>query len=221
MQQNPQNAQNINQNSNIQPNFDDIEQNNIESELEQGDNLLIPENGGTIDKNQEDEQLDNEEIVNKQLKIKTILEYKRVIGDELVAFEDKFDIDYLNSLSSDALEKLITQIEVSANCGNSASLIKPMVNHGLGLMELVGNKIGMKWQGLQNALMISKDFDRNITLIKLKYGRSIYLDPIYTLGVTILSTAMYLDQNNRLKEKIEEHGKEKLDNKIVDEFKDL
>lgn len=218
--QNQQNIQQPQNNSNLEPNFDDIETNDIGNELE-GDNLNIPDinnNNQIIDDQNPDNQ---EEVVERQLKINTILEYKRCIGEELGAFEDKFDIDYLNGLTSDQLDVLITQIEVSANCANSASMIKPLVHHGLGLMELTGDRFGLKWQGLQNTLMVSKDFDRNITLIKLKYGKSLYVDPIYTACITILQTAMYLDQHHRKREKVLEHGKENVDKKFINEFKDL
>lgn len=206
-------------NNNIQPKFDDIENNDLEGELEEGGELNIPNINQVVEG--EKGEIDEQEVVNRQLKINTITEYKRVIGHQLGAFEEKFDIDYLNGLSSEELDKLITQIEVCAGGSNSASLIQPMIKCGLGFMERAGSKLGMKWEGLQNQLMISEEFNRNITLIKLKYGRSLYVNPIVTLGITILQTAMYTDHNNRLKETLEEHGKLKVDKKVVDEFKDL
>lgn len=224
MQQQINNSQTPIQN-NIQPNFDDIQDNElIEGEGDINNN--IPNQTPIQQNNQEYDDEGNEipqedSELEKQLKINTVMEYNRVMGEELKAFESKFDIEYLDSLNSEQLDKLLMQLEVASGSSNSANLIRPCVSAGIGMMESTGCNLGMRWQGLQNLLMTSKEFDKSLTLIKLKYGRQMYVDPILSACLVVLQSAMYLDHQNRVKEALIELGKSKLDDKVNSEFKDL
>jgi len=205
--------ENVNIHENIQPEFPELDKNDIDDEDIEIRN--IPNQNDVDDNPEIDDSLD------RQLKIQTILEYKKEFGVELQAFSDKFDPDYLNSLSSEELNDLTKKLEVCAGCTNSADMLKPVIMASIGALEGIGNKIGMKWQGLQTILANNKKFEKTLTLIKLKYGTQMYVDPIYQAGYTILSTALYLDTHNRAIEKKQEFSNIKVDNKLIDEFKDL
>lgn len=203
------------------PDYSDLDRIGIEEENEKDDKVptLKEKPKITIQNNKTEEKINPYE---KQIKINTILKYQRFFKNELVAYEDKLDVNYLYNLSLEELNELDKQLRVVCSNGNVLStFLKPVVYNGIGLIEEIGCRAGLKVNGFYKMLEGNEKLEKNMFLIEQMYGQDMFVDPIYSLVGTIFVGLGLCHQRNTLLEDTKNVGEEKLNDKLKDEFEDL
>lgn len=171
---------------------------------------------------------DKDTVSDQQLRL-NILQYKRIFPEEVAAYDDKLNIDYLSSLSTEELKLLFDEIRIAVGCANSQSYLHHAYWGGCSLVEGLAIKAGLPVQGFANTVSNNAETTKCINEIALETG-VIYVRPEMRLMMgTLASLAIVLRHNMAALEKIaaEESKKKKenmynlIDNSVIEQNQEL
>lgn len=137
-------------------------------------------------------EIQNEnDIIERRRLILKIKEYKQLLAHKL----NGINLDSLDTLSIDALEDLLKDIEFTVGVSSSAATLKAMSE---GTFNAVGGMFNTP--GLGTALCMNPEYVDTIHEVGIKYSSYIYQDPLVRLGLIVSQTAAVLYQLNRNQE---------------------
>lgn len=131
------------------------------------------------------------DIIDRRRLILKIKEYKQLLSHKL----NGLNLDSLDTLSIDALEDLLKDIEFTVGVSSSAATLKAMSE---GTFNAVGGMFNTP--GLGTALCMNPEYVDTIHEVGIKYSSYIYQDPLLRLGLIVSQTAAVLYQMNRNQE---------------------
>lgn len=131
------------------------------------------------------------DIIDRRRIILKIKEYKQLLAHKL----NGIHLDNLDTLSIEALEDLLKDVEFTIGVSSSAATLKAMSE---GVFNTVGGLLHAP--GLGSALCMNHEYVDTIHEVGIKYSSYIYQDPLLRLGLIVTQTAAVLFQMNRNQE---------------------
>jgi hypothetical protein len=158
-----------------------------------------------------------EEIKERVLLKRKILQYKVTFPHLLKEYE----FGNLDDLTPEQLENLLTEFQIVVNTSNSGFFTKTLYFESLRIGERISPIVNLRINGLAEALHSQQAVHDTLNELSLKYQDESVTSPEARLAYLTLSTAMSLHKLNTSRDIINSELNKKIDQKTVDEFKDL
>lgn len=158
-------------------------------------------------------------IIKEQGLKNKILRYKVTFGHYLTAYDYK--IQDLDNLDLNSLETLLMEIEISVSTRTSSNMVYSYYAGGVSVVEKIAPVLGMNLKGLSAVLTENKQIKETLEELSIKYDVLSYSKPEVRLIYYTLQSIMAVNTHNKKNAETQRVLDEKIDKKIVDEFKDL
>lgn len=132
-----------------------------------------------------------------------------------------YRLDELDKMELRDLEYLLEETSIAVNTRNSSGLTKMLYFESVRVVEMGGNFIGLKINGLQQALKDNQAIHDCLNELSLKYESDMYLAPEIRLLYLTSSTVLQLHKLNSTSNVIQNFLQEKVPEQIKKEFEDL
>lgn len=205
----------------IRPNFDELNDVDIADEKEEKDAIKIDESESKGPREVLGLKLPDDNVVDKAKLKLSILRYRETFGKYLEHYGDRLEISNLEALSNEELGILLEDVKIAVGCRRTASLIPPVYFGLAGMVEGFGSTIGMELQGLQTALMNNQMIVETLQEISLEYESISYLPPVQRLLIGTGQIIVSLHSINKSNRETKIFSEKPIKKEVVDEFKDI
>lgn len=156
----------------------------------------------------------------EKMKLKNkLLRYKELFPHLLQNFN--YRIEDLDRLEIKELQYLLEEISIAVNTRNSSGLTKILYFESLRVVEIGSRFVGLKIDGLQEALKQNQAIHDCLNEISLKYENDMYMSPEVRLAYLTSTTILGLHKLNSTKNVIDTFLNDKIPEKIAEEYNDL
>lgn len=156
----------------------------------------------------------------EKMKLKNkILRYKELFPHLLQNFT--YRLEDLDRMDIKDLNYLLEEISVAVNTRNSSGLTKMLYFESVRIVECGSKLIGLKVDGLQNALKDNQAIHDVLNELSLKYENDMYMAPEIRLAYLTSATILQLHKLNSSSSVINDFLSKKVPESVLKEFSDL
>ena len=156
----------------------------------------------------------------ERLRLKNkILQYQEKFSEELVVYNYK--MNKLDELSTGDLEVFLDEIKIAVRQRNSANMTKSFYFGAANFFEKTSTKMGYDITGFHNVLYSQKEIHKCLDEISLEFEDSLYMPAYVRLPYITLQVALSIGQMRKTENIINTELKKKVDDDLVNEYKDL
>jgi hypothetical protein len=166
------------------------------------------------------EEEDRQKYLIEKMKLKNkILRYKELFPHLLQHFT--YRIEDLDKMEIKELEYLLQELSIAVNTRNSSGLTKMLYFEGLRVVEVTSKLVGLKIDGLSEALKQNQAVHDCLNELSLKYENDMYMSVEMRLGYLTCTSILSLHKLNSTKSVIDNFLDEKVPENIEKEFADI